>query len=133
MSRAARLEIHDPLPGDLASFNLYRPALGSPAGKAAIRAWRKCLARHDLPIPDRRSPWSPLGTRLRHTQDIAVQDVHCKQQTQLVPRLAQAEAKLQHHWIETHKAALASQRAQIERQAHAAAAVIRRLHAESGS
>lgn len=128
---AARVQIPDPLAGDIAAFNLYDKALDSQPARGVIRAWHECLAAHGIPAPSDRYRWSPLGPRVRHTQRVALQDVRCKQRVDLVERLTEIEARVETRWIERHRGELTRQRAQIERQVRAAKTVIARMQGDT--
>jgi hypothetical protein len=127
LRRAGHLQIQDPLPGDVAAFELYSPAMQSKPAREAIRDWHRCLVAQGIPLPSKRSPWSPLGSRVRDTQGVALKDVRCKERANLVERLSEVEARFERRWIEEHRSILNRQRAQIERQLAAAKTVIARI------
>ncbi|GIG20633.1 hypothetical protein Cch01nite_13570 [Cellulomonas chitinilytica] len=106
-------------------------AVQSDAGQLVLREWGDCLASHGLYRDEGRGRWAVTDGK-RNSGDTlvanggpldetsAVVDARCKEDVELVPRLAQMVADLQAPFIEAHRGELTAVRARLDVALHSA-------------
>lgn len=126
--RVNEVTLVEPLPGDIAAFDVYQPVLESPEGRALIEEWRRCMSEHGIRTSEKYDEvWSPPGIPPELNEEqirIALVDVDCKTRTDLVRRMAALEARAQLAIIREHESDLAAQRDVIDDVVAAAERVI---------
>lgn len=83
-------------------------AEGDPLWERTIGAWRECLSDAGVGAPSEPGNWTPSFPRDDAAAQvrIAIADVQCKEQTDLVQTLANLEAQYQAAFIDVNEAAL---------------------------
>lgn len=99
---AEHLSLREPLPAELAAYELYERAIASRNARQLIDTWRQCLKSHGVPPPGSQSSWIPGGRNFDLSKQVAMTDVRCKERVGLVPGLVSIEARLQRGWISRH-------------------------------
>ena len=93
----------------------YHQASATPEWEQAVEQWRTCITAAGY-APREDEPFGLVGTENFGTEQrirAAVADTRCKQDTDLVQRLADIEASFQLKFIEQNEAALIAQREKI--------------------
>lgn len=91
-------------------------AFESDAGRRVFRDWEACLEVHGLRRDEAISPWAVSDGTGERPPGVAtaVIDAQCKEDVDLVARLAQLEANLQAPYIAEHRAELIAMRAALD-------------------
>ncbi len=96
---------------------LMDEALGSAEGKQVFADWEACLEEHGLERDESRSPYSIRGATMDVTEQniaMALVDVQCKTDVELVQRLADLEAELQAPVVARYFKELTAMRAEYD-------------------
>lgn len=96
---------------------LMDEALGSSEGKQVFADWEACLEEHGLERDESESPYSIRGATMDVTEQniaMALVDVQCKTDVELVQRLADLEAELQAPVVARYFKELTAMRAEYD-------------------
>lgn len=115
--------------GDTISYRalLHTDAMDTDAGKKAYADWEACLDRQGL-SPDPKNPFSPAGLSTMNTEEqinTAILDATCKQDTEMVQRLADIDSAYEQQFIDENEAALVAWRQEIDAMVVKAKKIIR--------
>lgn len=89
----------DTSPPAVAARAAYVQASADPAWSNSKTAWKECLEKHGLKLPNTEA-WTPdLPQSSEERVRVAVQDIGCKRETNLIQNLANLEARYQAAYI----------------------------------
>jgi hypothetical protein len=110
---------------DRGAMESYQKAAGTDVWKQTRQKWIDCLAAKDVLMPSDPDAWVPILPESKEGQiKIALIDVSCKDENQLVQTLADLEATFQAQFQQEHEADLANLKTQVEATVADAQAVI---------
>lgn len=93
----------------------YLAATGDAQWKAAREEWWDCLRDEGLVPQTGDADWGPpVPTELEEQIRVAIIDASCKEETDLVQRLGDVEARFQAAFIASEEAALREQRDEVD-------------------
>lgn len=117
----ASVVIAEPLTTEQQAFNYYDVVMASDQAEDVVREWKDCLDDQGVTPPN--DGWMPPEAEDAPTEQqiaIALVDVRCKDDVDLVERLADLEADAQQATLDEREAEFAEQRAAIDEALQAA-------------